>query len=655
MKKILSILLFSFLYCLSATARDFILKSPNSEIRATISLDEFITYSLSFKNKQYLTPSRLSLNLANGEKLGYKPMLTNEKRSTINRLIIPLYGISNRINDNYNELRINFKGAYSVVFRAYNEGFAYRFETNISKELIISDELSEFQFAENLSAYFHPQLSESFYRLQKVSDFDNKPNYSSLPLLLKTAENVNILIHESDVFNYPCMSVRSDSLHLNRLTGNHALYPKVAVPGGYNNFNLIVKENERFIARTDGKRTFPWRIIAFEEHDKDILNNQIVYLLASENRIKDVSWIKPGKVSWDWWNSLNLSGVPFKTGFNTQTYKYYIDFAAAHGIEYVNLDEGWSDQFNLLKVTDKLNMEDLLSYAKEKNVGLILWCVWHTLDKQMIQALNLFEKWGVAGLKVDFMDRDDQVVVEFQERLLIEAAKRKMLVNYHGAYHPTGVIRTFPNNINVEGVRGLEYNKFDSLGTTPDHAVTIPFIRMFAGPMDYTPGAMNNFNKKDWKQINDRPSSQGTRCQQLAMYIVYFAPLQMLSDSPTAYQKDPVFLKFLSGIPVTWDETLPLESKLGEVVSVARRKDTVWYLGSICGWQAHKVQMSLDFLDSDKSYEIEIFSDGQNADRVGNDYQVTKKIVKKGEIINADLAPGGGYAARLTLVNTIKN
>lgn len=649
MKKTLICLLICCVLVNCVLGKEYTVESPDKKIRAVISVDKDIRYRLAFKNKSYLLPSVISMTLGDGKVLGTNPVIRKNSIRAVTNVIRPLYGINNEIIENYNELRLDFKGNYTVVFRVYDQGFAWRFVTKIPGDIIVRSERTDFQFADNYTAYFHPLLSEAFYRVQKISDFKNKPNYTSLPLLIKATDNINILVHESDVLNYPCLTLSSDAVQTGLLTGSHSFYPKIVEPGGYNSFNLVVKENEEFIAKTSGTRDFPWRIVAFEEADKDILGNQLVYLLASESRITETSWIRPGKVAWDWWNAQNLTGVPFKTGFNTETYKYFIDFAAENGIEYVNLDDGWSHSFDLLKTTDKINMAELVQYAKSKNVGLILWCVWWTLDKQMTAALDQFEKWGIAGLKVDFMDRDDQVVVEFQERLLKEAGKRKMLVNYHGAYHPTGMDRTYPNNINVEGVRGLEWNKFNPEGTTPDHDVTIPFIRMFAGGMDYTPGAMSNYNRNDWKQISDRPVSQGTRCHQLAMYIVYYGALQMLSDAPTAYQAEPGFLGFLADIPTVWDRSIPLESSVGEYVSIARRKGTSWYVGAMTNWNARKLEISLDFLEEGKTYEAEVFMDGVNADRVGSDYQTIRKPVNKGDNLIIDMASGGGFAAKFTV------
>lgn len=649
-KLILSILLFCCL-AIPVLGKDFLLYSPDKKISVRINVGQDVNYSIDFKGEHIILPSPLAMTLGGGTIIGAQPRIVKTTISSVEDILKPQYGIKAELKEHYNQLKLDFAKSYSIIFRVYNEGFAYRFVTGIKGDIIIKSEQAEYRFADNYKAFFHPVMSESDYRAQKISDYTQKPNYTSLPLLVKGPKDLNILIHESDVFNYPCLTAKVDSLNTNTITGTHSAYPKTVAVGGYSNFDLVVKSTEPYIAKTAGTRNFPWRVIAFEEKDKDILTNQLIYLLATPNILGDVSWIKPGKVSWDWWNALNLSNVKFKTGFNTDTYKYYIDFAAANGLSYINLDEGWSDQFDLLKVTKDLDMKELIAYAHEKKVGIILWCVWRTLDRQMTEALQQFDKWGIAGLKVDFMDRDDQIVVEFQERLLREAAKRKLLINYHGAYHPTGMSRTYPNNINVEGVKGLEWNKFDKAGVTPGHDVTIPFIRMFAGSMDYTPGAMQNYNQTDWKQIFDRPMSQGTRCHQLAMYVVYYAPLEMLADAPTAYQKEPQILNFLSKVPTIWDDTQPLSGKVGEFISVARRKGRDWYAGAMTDWTERQLTINLDFLEKGRKYEAEIFTDGVNANRVGSDYTVIKQVVKNGEHLKINMAKGGGWAAHFKLLD----
>lgn len=645
-KVILLTLLISF--CATTFSKNYTLQSPDKRLEVTVILNNDITYSVRYDGIEHIVPSRIAVTLNDGMVLGKLPALKKVTYKQANNTITPLYGISDEIAEEYNELQLEFKNNYVLLFRAYNEGIAWRFQTDIRNEIVVKSEQAEFTFAQNYKVFFHPILSEAEYRLQSVSDASIQPNYSSMPVLVKSDKDVNILIHESDVLDYPCMTLKSSELKPNTLLGEHAQIPSQVEPGGHMNFNLEVKKTEDIIAKTTGKKNFPWRIIAFEKNDKDILNNQLVYLLASENKLTNTAWIKPGKVAWDWWNGMNLTGVPFKTGHNTDTYKYFIDFAARNGIEYVNLDEGWSDQFDLLKVNQKLNLKEIVDYAQECGVGIFLWCVWWTLDKQMIQALDMFENLGIAGIKVDFMDRDDQIVVNFHERLLRESAKRHILVNFHGAYHPTGMQRTYPNCINVEGVRGLEWNKFNEKGASPDQAVIIPFIRMFAGGMDYTPGAMQNYNREEWKQITERPMSQGTRCQQLAMYVVYYAPLQMISDSPTAYEKEPEFLKFLASVPVSWNQTVPLQSKVGEYVNIARRKGEEWFVAGMTNWEGREQTIKFDFVDKDKSYLAEIVVDGVNADRIGSDYSMYKKELKLNDTLHVKMAPGGGYAVKLS-------
>lgn len=521
----------------SVEARNVSVESPDGNIELSVDIGSRISYSLSYKGTSYLKSVDISMTLADGRVLGVDPGRVEQRTGSSDNTFRPLYNISESVRERFNELRLTFTDNYAVTFRVYNEGVAHRFETSLPGELTVESEQCDFSFCDNYPVYFHPILSEAEYRIQRISDIENDPNYSSLPVLVRPGDGVSILIHESDVLDYPCMSV--SSLQGNILKSSHSRVPKSVEPGGHINYHLVVTDTEPFIAKTNGERSFPWRITAFAGDDKDILTNQLVYMLASDNKIGDASWVRPGKVAWDWWGAMNLTGVPFETGINTETYKYYIDFAARNGIEYVNMDEGWSERFNLLKVNSAVDMPELMRYAKERNVGIFLWCPWRILDGQLAEAMAQFERWGVAGLKVDFIDRDDQIAVRSQENILREAAGHKMLVNYHGAYHPTGMSRTYPNNINVEGVQGLEWNKFGATGASPDQAVLLPYIRMFAGSMDYTPGAMQNYSREEWKRINDRPMSQGTRCQQLAMYVVYYAPLQMLSDSPTVYESDP--------------------------------------------------------------------------------------------------------------------
>ena len=410
-----------------------------------------------------------------------------------------------------------------------------------------------------------------------------------------------------------------------------------------------VTERAPFIAKTKGTRQFPWRVLVVADRDSVLLDTDIVYRLASETKMTDTSWIKPGKVAWDWWNFNNIYGVPFRAGVNTETYKHYIDFAAEHGLEYIILDEGWYKLGDLMSVVPEIDVNALAAHAKARNVGLVMWVVWKTLDEQMEPVLDQFEKWGVKGIKVDFMQREDQWMVNYYERVAKAAARRHLLVDFHGAYKPTGLYRTYPHVVTSEGVLGLEQSKWSD-GASPTNAVTFPFLRMMAGPVDYTPGAMMNATKADFKPIFNRPMSQGTRCHQLAMYVIFESPLQMLADTPSNYRKEPESLAFLSKVPAVWDETRVLSATIGEHIVTARRSGKDWYVGALTNWDARDLEVDLSFLGVG-SFLAEIHRDGPNADRVGVDYVREMKTVSAADRLKVHLAPGGGLAIRITKVN----
>lgn len=626
--------------------------SPNNKLKITIEIGKDITYSMAYDNEPVITPSIISLTLQDGTIVGNNAKYRSDFLFTHDRYIRPIYGFQNNIHEHCNELLITFKNDYSLIFRAFDNGMAYRWVTKYSGGLIIRDEQATFSFAENHAAYFHPDEFECSFE----SDYQYKPiasfrGMSSMPLVVEMPKGRRAFVTESDVLDYPGMHLVADSAQKGTLKGVFARYPKSWEKGGHNNFNLKVKERQDFIAQTNGSRSLPWRIVGLVEDDKDLLMNHLVYILASDSKVGEVDWIKPGKAAWDWWNARNLFNVPFRTGINNETYKYYIDFAAENNIEYLVIDEGWSDPLNLLEINKDLDMEGITQYAQQKGVKLILWCVWHTLDKQLEEAFDKFVKWGIAGIKVDFMDRDDQVAVNFYEKIAKYTAQYRMVVDFHGAFKPTGLERTFPNCLTREGVKGLEWNKFHAKGISPDHDVTIPFTRMLAGPMDYTPGAMVNMTQKNWRMIDEQPMSQGTRCHQLAMYVVYYSPLQMLADLPTSYQDDEECTHFLSKVPTVWTETVPLPSKIGDYITIARKNGENWWLGSMTDWTPTEFDITLDFLDANKDYEIELFKDGINAERDGRDYTREVKKVKRGDSIHIESAAGGGFAACFRPVN----
>jgi alpha-glucosidase len=470
-----------------------------------------------------------------------------------------------------------------------------------------------------------------------------KDSLAISPLLVDLGNGKKAAIIEADLEDYPGMFLTRNDQTQQGLKGAFAHYPKEERLGGYNNMNYMVTKREPYIAKTSGARNFPWRAIIISESDKDLLNNDMMQKLAAPSRITDVSWIKPGKVAWDWWNDWNISKVDFKAGINTETYKYYIDFASKNNIEYVVLDEGWSEETDMLKIAPSMDIEELISYGKQKNVDIILWASWYAINQVLDDAFSKYSQMGVKGFKIDFLDRDDQKMVKSIYNIAEKAASYKLLVDFHGMYKPTGIQRTFPNVVNFEGVKGLENVKWTPNDDTPYYATCIPFIRMLAGPMDYTPGAMRNATKADFRPSNSMPVSQGTRCHQLGMYVVYEAPLQMMADSPTAYMKEQESTNFISKIPTTFDETVALDGKVGEYAAIARKKGDIWYVGGLTNWSSREMTVDLSFLDKG-AYTAEIFKDGINGDKDPTDYKRETIDVTNADKLEVNMVNGGGFA-----------
>jgi len=620
-------------------------RSPDGQIEFQVRVSDRVYYSVSVKDKPLLRDSTLSIRV-DEQTLGLTPKIESAKTRTVNREIeVPVPHKSARIREAFNELRLEMNGNYAIVFRAYNDGVAYRIETALPQpEVKIYNEEAQFKFPGDYNVYYPKEDSFFSHNEREFRPVAMKKigptTIASLPAVVDI-DGTKIAIAESDVEDYPGLWLRGNSD--NTLQAIFPQYPlKDELKGDR---DLRVTQAADYIAVTKGTRTFPWRIIAIAESDRNLITNQLVYLLARPSQLQDTSWIKPGKVAWDWWNANNIYGIDFKAGINTQTYKYYIDFASKYGIEYIILDEGWYKLGNLLEVVPEINVEELVAYGRQKRVGIILWVVWKTLDDQMEPALNQFEKWGVKGIKVDFMQRDDQKLINFYYKICREAAKRHMLVDFHGAIRPATMTRTWPNLISTEGVKGLEWNKW-SEDVTPEHDLELPFTRMLLGPMDYTPGAMINAAKGAFAHIFTRPMSQGTRCHQLAIYVVFESPLQMLADSPSNYLREPEIMQFLGPVPTTWDETKALDGKISDYVIVARRKGRDWYVGAMTDWTARELEVDFSFLPPG-NFQIEVYEDGPNANRYGSDYQRIQREVNRSTKLKIKLAEGGGWAARV--------
>lgn len=629
-----------------ASAKDYKISSPNGKLSVTVNVGKQISWSASSENKELFTSSRIAMILADGKILGENEVVRKSLTGKYNDTIYPVVANKNsEIADNYNTLSISFRSGFTLTFRAYNDGVAYRFETAMKDSLIINTEVSELQF---------PAGSNSWYPLERgfMSHNENTFTYSSLdtivnkhlaslPVLFRVGET-NVLLTESDIEDYPGMWLRGAGE--GKLTGTWPPYPDEEKLN--RDRNLRITKARDYIAKTSGTRTFPWRAFVISPNDAGLLESNLVFKLAAPNRIKDTGWIKPGKVAWDWWNANNIYGVDFRAGLNTETYKYYIDFASKNGIEYVVLDEGWYNLGNVLDVAPGFDIPEICNYAESKNVGIILWVVWKTFYDQIDMALDQYMKWGVKGVKVDFMQRDDQKMVNFYYEATQKCADHKMLIDFHGSYKPDGFGRTYPNALTREGVKGMEHSKW-SKDVSPEHDVTLPFTRMVAGPMDYTPGAMVNMEKANFQPVFNRPASQGTRVHQIALYIVFESPLQMLADNPTNFMKEQECTDFIVDVPVVWDEIRVLRAKVGDYLLIARRSGKEWFVGGLTDWSPRDMELDLSFLGQG-DFKMEVFQDGINADRYASDYKHTTTDVKSDTRMNLHLAPGGGWAARIT-------
>lgn len=635
--------------------------SPDGKIVTTITLGDKLNYSIAHDGETILQNSPISLTLSNGEVWGEKPQLSQSSQKNIRQIINSPFYRKDKIEDEYTLLTLDFKKQWGVEFRVYNDGVAYRFVNKNPKAFTVAGEEVTYNFGSdvnttvpyvmygedgNYESQFHTSF-ENTYTTDKLSKL-NKQRLMFLPLVAETPGGKKICISESDLESYP-------GLFLTNAQGNHSLtgmfapYPRASKLGGHNMLQFEVTEREPYIAKVSGPRTFPWRMAIITTADKDLADSDMTYKLAAPSRISDISWIKPGKVAWDWWNDWNITGVDFISGINNDTYKFYIDFAAANGIEYVILDEGWAVNLkgDLMQVVDEIDLKELVDYAKAKNVDIILWAGYHAFNRDMENVCRHYSQMGVKGFKVDFMDRDDQEMVEFNYRAAATCAKYKMILDLHGMYKPAGLNRTYPNVLNFEGVHGLEQMKWSSADVDQmKYDVTIPFIRQVAGPVDYTQGAMRNGAKGNYRPSNSQPMSQGTRCHQLASYVVFESPFNMLCDAPTNYMRETESLEFIAAIPTVWDETTTLDGKLGEYIVTARRKGNVWYIGGMTNWDARDLKVNLSFL-SEKANSAILFRDGVNAHRNGEDYKKESIQLKGKKEFDIHLAPGGGFALRV--------
>ena len=653
---ILSLLLLIGNASLAAKEKKYVLSSPDGTLKMEISAGNELAYQVMHGNDTILSHSNIGLVLENGTIVGKTPRITGERRRKIkDNIESPFYRFKEFVATG-NELDLKLKGGFGIIFRAYNEGVAYRFYTTQSSDIIIKEEQAEFNFKEDYTAYLpyttndKKPMAMAYQNVYDITPLSKaQPKLAFLPVTVDCG-SVKLTLLESDLEAYPGMFVQSQQGKYG-LKGVFAPYPAKTDFYPWRKQEYVTETTD-FISRSRGSRSYPWRVLAITEKDTDMPVNNLVYALASPNRIGDTSWIKTGKVAWDWWNDWNLKGVPFKAGINMDTYKYYIDFASRNGLEFIVLDEGWYDpkSGDMLTVIPELDLTELIAYGKSKGVEIVLWTVFNVLDSQLEAACKKYADMGIKGFKVDFLDRDDQTAVEMVYRIAEMTARYKLTLDLHGIYKPTGINRTYPHIINFESVFGMEEVKWtDIKNNMPLYDVTFPYIRMMAGPVDYTPGAMRNATKADWRAMYYTPASMGTRCHQLAAYIVHDSPFTMLCDAPTNYLNEQECVDFIASLPVEVDSTFIASGELGKYIVTVRKKDVNWYIGGMTNWDERDVQLDFSFLPEGVSYTAVLFKDGVNANKQAEDYRKETIRIDKDSRLTLHLASGGGFAMKLEL------
>ena len=692
--------LLSFFFLFKVEGQEHNLNSPNSHLKISANFSNKTCFNIAYKGQEVIEKVCIDLTLSDGRAFGSAPKVINTKSEKFSQLIeVPIPNKDRIIESEFNQLTVKFDQENELIIRVFNDGLAYRFVDNNPKSKNIIDEKMDLFFSDETVTYFPWEESmyshnERLYNLTKVSSL-KQGDFCSLPVMFKI-NDVKVLFSESSLYNYPGMFLEKKSENmLSTKFPKYVLETKPAIfdptigdqiqigaEDESDRTQKIVKE-ANYIAKLEGRKKLPWRVFIISDDDKTFVESNLITQLSESSQLEDTSWIKPGKVAWDWWNANNVYGVDFKAGINQETYKYYIDFASENNIEYILLDEGWTKSTTqIYEANPNIQIEELIEYASSKNVGVFLWVLWKPLDKDMEGLLKLYSSWGAAGVKVDFMKRNDQYMVRSYEEIAEVAAKYKILVNFHGAFKPSGIERRWPNVLTYEGVMGNEQNKWKVEGfpysdniypVDPEHNLTIPFIRMAAGPMDYTPGAMTNVNRFDYKwspadvsppgfnalgqplstednmhAINTRPMVTGTRAHQVAMYTVFESPLQMMCDSPTLYKKEQETVDFITQIPTVWDETVVLEAAVSDYIVLARRSGENWYLGAMTDWEPRDFDINLSFLNKNTNYSVQIFKDGINADRNAMDYKVDQKTMSSTTPLQIQMSSGGGFSAIFT-------
>lgn len=614
------------------------LVSPNGNIKLEITIGDRLTYNVLYGSELLLKDCPLSIQVGN-DKFGQNPKLIGTKSTKVDEAIHPVVPLKYaEVANRANQMTLTFKGGVNVDFRAYDNGIAYRFGINKGKGLVdIVDEGMELNLPEAFTA--HVSKTRGFATSYEnpyshISTVDMKVNdeMTYLPILLESPIGTKMLFSESDVRDYPHMFLAPTGE--NALTSVFPRSPETWEPRGDRSWS-ITKERP-CIARTDAKRTLPWRFAVIGT-DATIAENQMELVLGGKCELDDTSWIKPGLVCWDWWNHWTIWGVDFETGINNDTYKYIIDTAEKYGVEYVLLDEGWNKRVeDPFTTRDEINVRELVEYGAKRNVGIVLWLSWLTVE-QHIDLIPYYAKIGVKALKIDFMDHSDQWMVNFYERVARECAKNRLMVDFHGSFKPAGMEQRLPNIISYEGVRGLEQGG----GCTPANSIWLPFMRNAVGPMDFTPGSMQSCQPEDNRGTGSMPMGNGTRAYQMALYVCFESGVQMLADSPTRYLREDECTRFIASVPTTWDDTRILSAKAGDHYVVAKRKGSKWFIGAITGDKPQDIEVSLDFIN--KTGRLNSFQDGRNAHRIAVDYKRVEQEVTPQTKLRLRLVRNGGW------------
>ncbi len=679
------VLLLLVCMCSSVMAKDYSVSSPDGRIAVVVKSGEAIAITVQYQGQTLVQIPRLQLYYENSETpaarqlpslsrggagVGSTGSASRCKRSVIKEEIDAPFYRQKHFAMEGRQLDMKLHGGFGLQLRVYDEGVAYRFYSTRKGETIIRQEENVLEFPEDSKAWLaYTTNAEKPFAMAFQNTYHETPlqEAKALPAFLPATMQIGmpgtpknpvgdafpvtpkVTLLESDLRSYPGMFVKAEG---NKLEATFAPYPKKMDYYRWRGMSYV-SETEDYIAKSSGPRTYPWRILAITTDDTQMPVNNLVYALATPNQIGDTSWLKPGKVAWDWWHDWNLKGVDFVAGINTRTYLYYIDFAAKYHLPYVVLDEGWYDSSkgDIMNAIPAIDLQRLIDYGREKGVGIVLWTVFNVLDEHRQEACEKYARMGIKGFKIDFLDRNDQNAVEMAERLAKTCADHRLFVDYHGFYAPTGMSRTYPNILNYEGVFGMEECRWAKKTTDmPRYDVTFPFIRMMAGQVDFTPGAMHNGTRENWVECYQNPVSMGTRCHQAACYVVHDSPFTMLCDAPTTYEQEPAYTRFIAQIPDEWDETRVLQGHLGEYIVTARRKGDTWYVAGQTNWNERTIQLPLSFLNEGKStpakdisYSLTLLTDGINAHHHAEDYRFCKEQHPSSDTLTLKMASGGGF------------